>query len=143
VARHGCGGAARSHGKGSPKTRGTGHGEALGAWGIARALLGRSGELDHGHKTGTGHLRTQTAVGRSRNDTTYSSEQLRGHWGDTWQNKGMGRLLTSSANSGMLGEWRECCGASGRRWRAPARNAPVSADRANQRGEGQTKRCPE
>jgi hypothetical protein len=33
---------------------GTGHGEALGAWGIARARSGQSGELDHGRKTGMG-----------------------------------------------------------------------------------------
>jgi hypothetical protein len=33
---------------------GTSHGEALGAWGIARARSVRSAELDHGRKTGTG-----------------------------------------------------------------------------------------
>ena len=35
-----------------------------------------------------------------------SGEELRGHWGDTWQNKGMRRFLTSSANFGTLGERR-------------------------------------
>jgi hypothetical protein len=89
--------------------------------------------------------RRRTQWEKSRDGATNSDEQLRGLWGDTWRNKGMGRVLTSSANSGMLGERRGCDGASGRRWREPgcARNASVSADRANQRGEGQTRGCPE
>jgi hypothetical protein len=70
---------------------------------------------------------------------------LRGRRGDTWRNKGMGRVLTSSANSGTLGERRGCGGASGRPRRSfgCARNTPVSADQTNQRGEGQTRGCPE
>jgi hypothetical protein len=70
---------------------------------------------------------------KSRGGATNSGEQLRGLWGDTWRNKGMGRVLTLSANSGTLGERRGCDGASGRRRRGSgcARNAPVSVDRAN------------
>jgi hypothetical protein len=65
-----------------------------------------------------------------------SGEQLRGRWGDTWRNKGMGRVLTSSVNSRTFGERRGCDGASGRRRRGfgCARNAPVSAGQINQRG---------
>jgi hypothetical protein len=48
-----------------------------------------------------------------RGGATNSGEQLRGLWGDTWRNKGMGRVLTSSANSGILGEQRGCDGVSG------------------------------
>jgi hypothetical protein len=76
---------------------------------------------------------------------TNSDEQLRGRERDTWRNKGMGRVLTSSANFGTLGERRGCDGALGR-WRRGsgcARNAQVSVDRTNQRGEGQTRGCPE
>jgi hypothetical protein len=43
---------------------------------------------------------------KSRGGATNSGEQLRRLWGDTWLNKGMGRVLTLSANSGMLGERR-------------------------------------
>jgi hypothetical protein len=49
-----------------------------------------------------------------------SGEELRGHWGSTRRNKGMGRLLTSSANSGALGRRQGRSEASGRRWRTLA-----------------------
>jgi hypothetical protein len=54
-------------------------------------------------------------------------------------------VLTSSANSGTLGERRGCDGASGRRrWDFGCANiAPVSADWTKQRGRGHTKGCPE
>jgi hypothetical protein len=52
-------------------------------------------------------------------------------------------LLTSSANSEVLGRRRGCGEASGRLWRTPAarENTPVSVDRANPRGWGRTERC--
>jgi hypothetical protein len=58
---------------------GTGYCEALEARGKTRACSGRSGELDHGRKTGAGHQMTQTAVERSRGGATNSGEQLREH----------------------------------------------------------------
>jgi hypothetical protein len=73
-----------------------------------------------------------------------SGEQSRGQKGSNDRIKGAGRLLTSSANSGECGGRRRCGGTSGRRrWGSGCtRTAPVSADRANQRG-GHTEGCPE
>jgi hypothetical protein len=51
---------------------------------------------------------------RFQGGTASSGEQLDGRERDTWQNKGMGRVLTSSANSGTLGERQRCDGALGR-----------------------------
>jgi hypothetical protein len=63
-----------------------------------------------------------------------SGEELRGHYGSNGRIKCIGRLLTSSANSGAPGKRRGCGEASGRRWRtlAARENTLVSADRANQ-----------
>jgi hypothetical protein len=51
----------------------------------------------------------------------------------------MGRLLTSSANSGALGERRGCGGASGRRRRAPAAQETLRWARTGQTREGKGK----
>jgi hypothetical protein len=82
---------------------------------------------------------------RFHGGATNSGEQLRGRWGDTWRNKGMGRVLTSSANSGARGGRRRCGGTSGRRRRGSgcAKTAPVSADPTQQGGRGHTEGCPE
>jgi hypothetical protein len=74
-----------------------------------------------------------------------SGKQSRGQNGSNGQIKGTSRLLTSSANSGARGGRRRCGGTSGQRRRGSgyARTAPVSSDRANQRGGGHTERCPE
>jgi hypothetical protein len=83
---------------------GDGHGEALGVWGIARARSGRFGEPSHGCKTDMGQQRAQNTARRPTTARINSGEEFHGHWGGTWRNKVMGRLLTSSASSGALGE---------------------------------------
>jgi hypothetical protein len=50
--------------RGLAEDEGTSHGEALGAWGIARARSGRSGELDHGRKTSMGALEDAECGGK-------------------------------------------------------------------------------
>jgi hypothetical protein len=66
-----------------------------------------------------------------------SDEELHGHWGSTRRNKGMGRLLTLSANSGALGRRRGHGEASSRWWRTPAARGRLQRARTRQtRGTG-------
>jgi hypothetical protein len=130
---HERGGVARSRGEGSPETRGwpqrgsRGLGKGSGTFRATRRTRPWAKNWHGGAK----ERRPQWE--KSRGSVTNSGVQLCGLWGDTWRNKGMGRVLNSSANSGTLGERQECDGASGRRRRGSgcARNAPVSADQAN------------
>jgi hypothetical protein len=64
--------------------------------------------------------------------------------GSTREIKGVGELLTSRGNSGALKQRRGRREVSGRRRRSSdcTVKEPVSADRVNQRGSGQTRGCP-
>jgi hypothetical protein len=78
------------------------HDRGLGDSGKARARLGRHGRLNRGHNAGTGAPEGSEHGGVAQAQTR-SGEQLRGHEGSNEVNKGMGRLLTSSADSAALG----------------------------------------
>jgi hypothetical protein len=126
-------GATWSRGEGSPETRGqtrrgsSGLGKGSDTFSVTRRTR------PWARHEGARERRSRWE--KSRGGATNSVEQWRGRERerDTWRNKGMGRVLTLSANSGTLGEQRGCVGASGprRRGSSCARNAPVSTDRAN------------
>jgi hypothetical protein len=70
-----------------------------------------------------------------------SGEKLCKHKDSNGRIKGMGRLLTTSANSGAPGGRQGSLGSTAAGF-GYARSAPVSADRAKQRGKVQTEGCP-
>jgi hypothetical protein len=111
------------------------HGRALGVRGKAQARSGRPGELGPGRNTGAEALGARNTARRPYGGMDQLRRRITRALGSTWRNKGMGRLLTSSVNPAVLGRWRGCGEASGRRRGTPAgrENTPVSVDRANQR----------
>jgi hypothetical protein len=125
-AEHERGGAARSRGERSPKTRGwplqgfRGLGKGSGTF---RATRQTRPWAQNRHE---GARERRPWWEKSRGGATNSGEQLHRLLGDTWRNKGMGRVLTSSVNSGMLGERWRCDGASGLRPRVYGRGAPAA-----------------
>jgi hypothetical protein len=74
-----------------------------------------------------------------------SCEQLRVNQCSTQENRGAGRLLTLRGSAGGTGQQRRHRDATGRRWRSSSctRTTPVSADRTDQIGGGNTEGCPE